>query len=397
MRDVYSNAAFCIAATAAKDGNTGLFFDRDMGVMAPVKVELSKAIDARHVTSLDHLCGSYMLQFEKHDRSHMIDAAPLNDRAWVAQERFLSRRIIHFTHEILFWECQESFTSETHPNRHPDRCEAGFGARSLKIWAVEHAHRRFATGHDMTGRGIEVQEANQLYSRWCQFLKFYTGCKLTMGTDVLVALDGVSREIAAMLQDEMIAGLWKGRLLSELCWCSYGNWSHRPPFPSAPSWSWISTTTSIDTIYDTGSWPSLAEVQHAHVDLASSGAFARAFLTLRCHLIPLSLKKGPAKSNLYGYDYVTKLSEYTVSIHLDRAVHPDGSILSEFEAFAVLLRYDSWYEAKGIVVVPCQDPPGGYKRIAFCQMDPDRDKDVSERPIPKVIKELAELQTIELF
>jgi hypothetical protein len=402
MRDVYSNAACCIAATAADNGSIGLFFDRDLEAMTPVKVELSKAmdaIDARHVTFLDHLHGSYMLQFKKHHRSVMIDNAPLNDRAWVAQERFLSRRIIHFTNDILFWECQESFTSETHPNGHSDPDEAVFGVRSLKLWSAEYARSRFANGENAIERDIE------LHSRWRQFLAFYTSCKLTMGTDALVALDGVSQEIATILQDEMIAGLWKGRLLSELCWRKFGDKPCRPPFPSAPSWSWVSTTGPIITKYGHGYWwSSMAEVQHTRVDLAPSGAFERASLTLRCRLIPISFNSGTAQDE---WVYIKKLPHFVVNILPDRAVHPDGSNLVDIEAFLLLLRYDTMGKIViGITVVPCQDPPGGYKRVAYCWLystsilsESEDDDDISKQPrsILEAIEELAELQTIELF
>jgi hypothetical protein len=36
MRDVYRNATFCIAATAAEHGGVGLFFDRDIQVLTPI-------------------------------------------------------------------------------------------------------------------------------------------------------------------------------------------------------------------------------------------------------------------------------------------------------------------------------------------------------------------------
>lgn len=34
-----------------------------------------------------------------------VDAARLNQRAWVLQERVLSRRTIHFTESNMYWEC----------------------------------------------------------------------------------------------------------------------------------------------------------------------------------------------------------------------------------------------------------------------------------------------------
>lgn len=39
-------------------------------------------------------------------------ANPLNARAWVIQERLLSRRILHFTQERIYWECLEEKSCE---------------------------------------------------------------------------------------------------------------------------------------------------------------------------------------------------------------------------------------------------------------------------------------------
>jgi hypothetical protein len=343
MREVYSNAAFCIAATAAENGKTGLFFNRDVELVTPVKVELSRAMNSRNKAALNQLCGSYWLGFEEYSRGDSIDAAPLNQRAWAAQERFLSRRIIHFANGILFWECQESFASETHPDVHseplgdsrgsralkvafaryerrrvadgdssvekhttlqeshtfysnsvekhielqgidtlyskwPQFLENTRGGRALRTWFARYERRRVANGDSSvekhTGlqdadtlysnsveKHIELQGIDTLYSKWRLFLAFYTDCKLTEGADVLVALDGVSREIATALQDEMIAGLWKRRLLSELCWRINGVKPCRPPLPTAPSWSWASATTCIIASYDDGSWSSMAKVE----------------------------------------------------------------------------------------------------------------------------------------
>jgi hypothetical protein len=38
---VYSNATLCIAATAAPNGDAGLFFDRDVTMLTPVEVEVT--------------------------------------------------------------------------------------------------------------------------------------------------------------------------------------------------------------------------------------------------------------------------------------------------------------------------------------------------------------------
>jgi hypothetical protein len=404
MREVYSNAAFCIAATAAESGKNGLFLDRDMELMTPVRVELSRAINVRNKAPLDELCGSYWLSFEKHSRDICIDEAPLNQRAWVAQERFLSPRIIHFANNILFWECRESFTNETHPNGHGDMWENHRGARGLKASLSNYESRRVANGDNSGGRHEALQHLDELYSQWRKFLEFYTNCRLTRGTDVLVALNGVSREVAATLQDEMLAGLWKGRLLSELCWSTLGGEPCRSPFRTAPTWSWISVTSSIYTLRVDGSWFNMAEIKDALVDLAPSGAFKRASIELRCR--PISTDPDGFWLEDYPWSkHTTKLSRFWVTATHDDTVYENhAGSAREDGMFVLLLKYRSEVllptirvsEAIGIIIRPAHNYPlGCYERVGRCRLS-FTTTDIDSTDIPEIVFECAELQTIEL-
>jgi hypothetical protein len=84
MKDIYRNAVFCIAATAAPNSNTGLFHDRDPRVVCPIRVELSLPfVRALSGSSPVLSCGLYSLQGQP-TISHLVDDAPLNTRAWVS-------------------------------------------------------------------------------------------------------------------------------------------------------------------------------------------------------------------------------------------------------------------------------------------------------------------------
>jgi hypothetical protein len=404
MREVYSNAAFCIAATAAENGKIGLFFNRDVEVMTGVRVELSRAMDVHNEADLNQLCGSYSLSFEKYSRIDSIETAPLNQRAWVAQERFLSRRIIHFARDILFWECQRSFTSETHPNDHTDHLENIRGGRTLKTWFASYDCRRVANGDSSVEKHTKLQAFDTLYSNWGQFLQFYSSCKLTEGADVLVALDGVSREIAATLQDEMIAGLWKRRLLSELCWRTSDRKSCRPPFPTGPTWSWVSRTNPIITHCDNGSWSSTAKIEQAYVDLSPSGAFKCASIKLRCRLLPTD-------PECFWHEYrpwskhTTELSQVSVSAtHDDTDYWNIASPAQETRVFVILLQSRLWLlnsgsnmsEAIGIIIRPAHEYPlGCYERIGHCRLT-FVTPELKSKTIPEIVQECSEPQTIEL-
>jgi hypothetical protein len=81
MRDVYSNAAFCIAATVARDGNDGLFTDRNFQSLTAIQVELGWPED---VLTESRLCqNSCWLRCYRIEPWWAIDSTPLNRRSWV--------------------------------------------------------------------------------------------------------------------------------------------------------------------------------------------------------------------------------------------------------------------------------------------------------------------------
>jgi hypothetical protein len=41
-----------------------------------------------------------------------VNDAPLNSRAWVFQERALSRRILHFANDQIYWQCPSKVDSQ---------------------------------------------------------------------------------------------------------------------------------------------------------------------------------------------------------------------------------------------------------------------------------------------
>lgn len=86
MRDVYRNAAFCIAATAAADGTVGLFCQRKPNSLRPVKIELlwPEAHSELTMSSVKPpTTGIYAIGCHYFYPSWDLDATVLNRRAWV--------------------------------------------------------------------------------------------------------------------------------------------------------------------------------------------------------------------------------------------------------------------------------------------------------------------------
>ncbi|KAH8600172.1 heterokaryon incompatibility protein-domain-containing protein, partial [Bisporella sp. PMI_857] len=117
-------------------------------------------------------------------------------RAWAFQERFLSRRNLHFTQNQLFWECREGFAGED-----KDRLHA-----------------------------------------WChKFVEKYSRARITFPTDRIPAISALARLFADDLCSPYLAGLWLEGLWYTLSWFRPDHeGGERPKDYIAPSWSWCS-------------------------------------------------------------------------------------------------------------------------------------------------------------
>ena len=246
MRDIYSKADFCIAATGAESGDVGLFFDRDFELLTPVMVEgtwLSTDDSSGLPTP-----GLYLFSFHLVTAGEAIDSAPLNQRAWVAQERFLSPRTMHFTRSLLFWECHTSLKSE---NDIVPEIEQYSHLNQLRVslndlqWQEPGVEPMQDIALHKSINNTNVRTIGEVHGMWNDFLHFYTSCKITKESDVLVALVGVADEVERAVSDKLVAGLWKAIFIKDLCWKSRSNHNSRPSVWRAPTWSWASVSGRI--------------------------------------------------------------------------------------------------------------------------------------------------------
>lgn len=97
MEDVYASAYCTIAATSASDSYAGFLTERQSGNCVYIQDDLGQKF----------YVGTDMADFDEE-----VEKAQLNTRAWVTQERFLSRRTIHFGKNQMYWECGEGIYCE---------------------------------------------------------------------------------------------------------------------------------------------------------------------------------------------------------------------------------------------------------------------------------------------
>lgn len=150
MEHVYSNAYCNIAATAGSHTQAGCFVERDVNVCLPVIINLAPqfhaSLSALYQTISQKLVstdsnkgvgfdpGKYICH-EENLWEREITNSILMRRAWVFQERFLAKRVLHFASSQIFFECRTSQKSEI--------CPRGM---DLPYYSTKKSKSRFAEG-----------------------------------------------------------------------------------------------------------------------------------------------------------------------------------------------------------------------------------------------------------
>ncbi|KAF1950765.1 HET-domain-containing protein, partial [Byssothecium circinans] len=144
-------------------------------------------------------------------------------RGWVLQEMILSRRILHFTKQQVYWQCRELAESE-------DGC-------LHEATSVDEAKQssRIMLRQNTTF----TSDIRRLWWVWCMD---YSRRLFTVPADRLYACAGITQYYNHLHGEEaVVLGLRRDRLLSELLWLLV---NHRaaPRIAAAglPSWTWLS-------------------------------------------------------------------------------------------------------------------------------------------------------------
>ncbi|KAF4978809.1 hypothetical protein FZEAL_4876 [Fusarium zealandicum] len=274
MLKVYQHAQCNIAASHSANSFGGLFRNRNPGLLGSV---------------LDIDNGKLKGRFHLVDQGYFgqeVDDAPLNRRSWVAQERLLSPRIIHFAPEQVIWDCAELTACESLP--HDPKVWCKYGAPGRKFGCKQNS--------EFTTTPKTVQGS---LGRWARIVNTYSACGLTVLGDKLMAIFGVAENLRNELGLEYCAGLWQHKMEIQLAWFVLEHQTNRSPRNDlAPSWSWLSINGAVDMQqidlylgYDIKPLVSITEV-----DLRRETGDARCekivgFLRMRCSLNPVTVKE----------------------------------------------------------------------------------------------------------
>jgi hypothetical protein len=322
MAQIYGQCDLNIAATSAEDGNVGCFFDRPK----------NWTIQIHPLPGQDDLIFDFM-------PSPLINPEldVLNNRGWVVQERYLSRRTLHFTTKQVFWECDGESACET--------CPGGYEPRPTDFCPYQ-----------LRRRGMDR-------SHWDSLVSQYSAARLTQSSDRLVAVEGLARSIQATTHDEYVAGMWKEWIDRQLSW-SPGEDFRPIPNTSCPSWSWASGIggVSLPLVWFDGHTnpPTHITVHDLQVQYFTGNNFRdikSALLRLSCsYLLRTTLEPVGDAPDVY---YKAKFGDVKFDSVYSKIDSPDmANKVQNIEAFALIID-----ERHGILLEPTTQAGGQYRRI----------------------------------
>jgi hypothetical protein len=230
MADIYAGAYITLAATSASNSSEGLYQHQSID-----RLHSNHRTNYLTYTLESHVARGSTYDISVRDWRHYIDSdalerLPLSTRAWALQERLLSPRVVHFSNDMLYWECLEIPLSESGELVSQSKSTL---TNSMLVYVPQDSRN----GHN-----------------WRSIVAAYTSRRLTFTEDRLPALQGVAKHVQRERACAYYAGLWEDTLCFDLLWHVVSPEKGRPSKYQAPSWSWASMQEPIQ-------WPPTSNLQ----------------------------------------------------------------------------------------------------------------------------------------
>jgi hypothetical protein len=179
---------------------------------------------------------------------------PVNTRAWILQEKMLSRRILHATYSQFVWECnvvKESEDGTIYDQKAYLPLE--------KAWRTRY--REFPKAK--CGDDVEL-DVYEFERRWWDCATDYSKRSLGRTSDQYAALAGIVQSYQELSGDRPIVGLWERHLTFHLSWEVLRDDGEQEtlllePAGRRPSWTWMSFSHGTVKLWPTIQWRYLSK------------------------------------------------------------------------------------------------------------------------------------------
>lgn len=356
-----------IAATGSRNPTGGCFWDRNPRAVLPTELYISWVGCKGDATK------RYLTVCEPNVWAQKLIREPLNQRAWVLQERILSPRVLHFGGGQLFWECRQFVACETYHQGLPDsvRGHTSIDIKRLQLgdetrddrWPTKYnsqippgisPSRRLLNAIRATFAPVFIQQVTMhaamksasVFQDWDAIVELYTASQITFDSDKLPAVAGLASSVSVVEPGEpgygYLAGLWQSSLPAYFLWKTTKNELSRalPTRPGqliAPTWSWASVRGKISLAacqhnYNSNDYSTV--LQEAVVNNHYGHRFSRVFNGYVKLLGPLASVRWTVNHKTHSSlelktGKITQIFPQQLGSHVPVSVTPDSLSVSE--------------------------------------------------------------------
>ena len=357
MSSIYANAVLTIAASAAPDDTYGFLHKRQ-------HIGVQVYPDHHHQTG-------HVIKARRSIHRDLSQPGPLLKRAWVLQERCLSRRVLFFEKHEITWECREL-----------EDCECGSDLKDAEyksaeqfktvVHAGKYAENSIRNTYAFTTNNFRTRTSNTETFAWWRktVVTKYATLALTHWTDRLPALSGLASTVKKKTMSTYLAGLWSNDLCSGLLWRASTTKSNHTDY-LAPSWSWASHIGRVD--YD---WFPLEhklveflDYQPTLASVDSTGHVHSAKLKLRCPTTKVKVTRVEnelQRTTKFEFEKYCLMQDERIlsSVYsLDGPLSPISEATLAYVGFSSATTTSEKIRVAGIILTPSPHDPAIYRRI----------------------------------
>ncbi|KAH7306001.1 heterokaryon incompatibility protein-domain-containing protein [Stachybotrys elegans] len=265
MHQYYMQSFLTIAAADGDDSTAGMFRERIGLEYQPCVLQVA----GRKVYAFTN---NMSAELKRSSLSPSFKRPRLYTRAWVFQEQFLSRRILYYAGDHIWFRCQSMVFYDRVPFARPindfinEHLSSTLMSRKGDIRVIDGAMARLQREFIYTQstnssavfdprslhgahRGCSYTDDAEFLIQWGTIVNEYTQRGLTRQSDKALAIHGIAQALALRDSRSYFAGSWvdtERALIMSLMW-SVRRAKHQVSarLDAAPSWSWVSTVHEV--------------------------------------------------------------------------------------------------------------------------------------------------------
>ncbi|EXM17154.1 hypothetical protein FOTG_14639 [Fusarium oxysporum f. sp. vasinfectum 25433] len=294
MTQVYTHAAFTIAARRAPDAHRGFLHKRPLP-------SGTTTVDFCSEDGKTRQCTLTFKSAAKEEDQNVLDT-----QGWTLQEYLMSRRLLIIGSWTTTWSCRKERVGNCdgwtldREKGDPFNYNGSWTSSENKVFKGTHRLDAIAFFGTHPDSNYPKPEDHLILWEWNSLVQRYTQRNLTRQTDRILAISGLAQIFSPMRGGAYVAGLWVKDFPDTLLWENRSRALYPRPSDQGPSWSWTAINSTVT--WGAGHGKDVLSVDSIECDLdqpsAPFGSVKRGALRVTGPALDLEWKRTKSTSSL---------------------------------------------------------------------------------------------------